>query len=255
MRPGVRKRVLAAVERHSVQQWPTLPCGWCGGDTALVGQPTWHTFDPRREHPGWEPTWINGTFAAELRCTSPSCGRPSSCVGRFEVDDNERASGHHDQYIEFVQIVLVEPGPRIVTLPDRCPEATRSDVSRAERLILADRRAAAGALRAAVESLLTARGIPSTKLVKRRGGGPQRRQFLSLHERIDDRLRAKTPDVADALLAIKWLGNDGTHDSADFPIGDLLDAFEILESVLETLYDTRPEDIQRKVKAILRRRR
>jgi hypothetical protein len=79
--------------------------------------------------------------------------------------------------------------------------------------------------------LLTEQGVRRTTISKRR-----KREALSLHSRILE-YRAKRPDVAELLLAVKWLGNAGSHPgTGTVSQEDLLDGFEMLEQVLDEVY-------------------
>jgi hypothetical protein len=73
---------------------------------------------------------------------------------------------------------------------------------------------------------------------------------LNLHHRIE--IFEKTrPEVSERLKAIKWLGNVGSHAGGkELTHDDLLDAFEILETVLIDLYSPVRAAIERKAKLI-----
>lgn len=59
---------------------------------------------------------------------------------------------------------------------------------------------------------------------------------LSLHERIE-KFGTTEADAATQLMAIKWLGNTGSHISLnELKRDDLLDAFEHFEFALELTY-------------------
>lgn len=58
---------------------------------------------------------------------------------------------------------------------------------------------------------------------------------------LDTRIKSFAPrnqGVANKLLAIKWIGNTGSH-SDNLELVDVLDAFELLEYCLEELYEGR----------------
>lgn len=72
--------------------------------------------------------------------------------------------------------------------------------------------------------------------------------YLSLHKRIKE-LETTDPVNAEILLAVKWLGNSGSH-AGGLKRDDVLDAFDMVELVLVNLYDKTSADIMAKVKAI-----
>lgn len=57
------------------------------------------------------------------------------------------------------------------------------------------------------------------------------------------------PELGAAPLAVKWIGNNGSHDS-DLGVKDVLLGAEILDLVITALYDNRTDHLYAKVKAI-----
>ncbi|MEZ5893123.1 MAG: DUF4145 domain-containing protein [Parvularculaceae bacterium] len=64
----------------------------------------------------------------------------------------------------------------------------------------------------------------------------EKRSRLSLHARID-KYKQTDSNSAEYLLAIKWLGNEGSHASLD-KVGerDLLDGFDTFDHLIERIY-------------------
>jgi hypothetical protein len=59
----------------------------------------------------------------------------------------------------------------------------------------------------------------------------------------------KNPKAAERLLAIKWIGNSGSH-GASLQRSDLLDAYEIFEIALTEIYDIDKKRADKLTKAI-----
>jgi hypothetical protein len=59
--------------------------------------------------------------------------------------------------------------------------------------------------------------------------------------------------VADALEAVKWIGNGGSHDDK-LTATDVLDGAEILELAVKALYDRTEAELMSKVRSINKRR-
>ena len=76
-----------------------------------------------------------------------------------------------------------------------------------------------------------------------------KRRGLSLHARIEE-FRRKFPNEADMLMAIKWIGNSGSHASEKLTKDDTLDGFEILEHVIHKLFETETKRIKKLTKII-----
>ena len=83
--------------------------------------------------------------------------------------------------------------------------------------------------------------------------GKDRRYQLGATARIE-RLEAKRPEIAYRLHAIKWVGHEASH-SGSLKRSDVLDAFEILESILDDLYTRQDDRIEVIVKQINRGRK
>lgn len=97
-------------------------------------------------------------------------------------------------------------------------------------------------MRIALEALLTELGV------KRFVVKNSKRQFLNLHTRIG-LLNAKHGDLKDLLFAIKWLGNAGSHADSEVTLDDVMDAYELIDHVLQELYAQKAK----KVKALAKR--
>lgn len=56
-------------------------------------------------------------------------------------------------------------------------------------------------------------------------------------------------------MAIKWIGNSGSHDTNEITHSDLLDGFDLLENTVESLYDKDKYRIAKLAEAINKRRK
>ena len=57
--------------------------------------------------------------------------------------------------------------------------------------------------------------------------------------------QVKYRDAADLLMAVKWIGNDGSHGDK-ISVSDVLDGVELMSEALDLLYETRTMDLRRK---------
>jgi hypothetical protein len=199
-------------------------------------------------HDAWEPEWIAGRFSCLLEC--PHCAGEIGVAGTYTVKD-ERGYAEDEEVGEYVK--YYQPGhfteaPRIIDMPEATPAGVVSEVEKSFQLYWTDRLACANRIRVAVELLLTA------QRVNRSVGGPRTgkpRKMLSLHRRIE-LFGATKSHLADKLMAIKWIGNAGSH--ADIvEEADVLDAYDILCFVLDELYVKRSKRIGALARAINRR--
>lgn len=199
-------------------------------------------------HDGWEPEWIAGRFSCLLEC--PHCSTDIGLAGTYTVrDERGYADGEEvGEYVKYYTPGYFTEAPRVIDLPQETPDAVSNEVEKSFQLFWSDPLACANRIRVAIELLLTA------QRVNRSVGGPRTgkpRKMLSLHQRIE-LFAEKKSQLAEKLMAIKWIGNAGSH--ADVvEVGDLLDAYDILCFVLDELYVDRSKRIGALARAINRR--
>lgn len=104
----------------------------------------------------------------------------------------------------------------IFELPARCPDEVTKQRSASFRLLWADHAAAAGKVRIVLECLMDHLGVPKRK--KDKNG---KFDDLSLHHRVEI-FQKGSPIIGSQLMALKWLGNTGSHE-AQVNRDDLLD--------------------------------
>jgi hypothetical protein len=80
-----------------------------------------------------------------------------------------------------------------------------------------------------------------------------KRRPVPLHNRIID-YSNKNSILGEQLLAIKWLCNDSSHSGNSLIKGDVLDAYEILENVLNEIFEKKTQRLKQLVKKINRRK-
>jgi len=224
---------------------PPWPCPSCVKGTLRLEPKTLsyrETIASRRVHgdEDWDPTSVDYAFTAWLKCSEPSCGEGVAVAGTGGLEpvwDAEAGQG----WEEFFMPRLLCPMPDMFTLPRKCPAQVVQALRSAFASSLHDPPAAAGKVRVALERLMDHVGVK-----KRRKGG-NKVVDLSLHQRIQA-FQVVEPDLGNQLMALKWLGNTGTHESA-INRDDLLDAFEILDHAVSELIDQR----SKRVAALARR--
>lgn len=233
------------VDEHN---WPKVACPECSvGNLDLAEKPR-HLLDPasaeivdvahRNMGP---PDELSGAFIGELACDNSACGRNVAIAGDWQLVFNE-GDPALGQFGDIYRLRYANPPLRLINLPTATPGAVRSAVDTAAALIWISPASAASRLRQAVEALLTARRVK--RFVT--SGGKRRR--LTLHKRIDI-FKKTNPEVADALLAMKWIGNDGTHEHA-LTIPQVLLGATILEAAINALYDKSAAQLAAEVKKI-----
>lgn len=199
-----------------------------------------------RKHPDSEPDWIRYVFCCTFYCSNPSCKEPVACSGigsveYVEVEDEEFGWGQSPED-RFTPKFFI-PTLTLMDIPGDCKASVSIHLEESFALFFSDPGAALNAARAAVEALLTDLKVKRFAVSK----GKKRRP-ISLHQRVLS-LPAKYQHLADLMLAAKWLGNAGSHDSVPPVQADVRVMYDLLEHVLSEIYD----DKSKKLKAIAKK--
>ncbi len=204
-----------------------LECPICLIGTLTVEKDAIHTTISRATS-NWsdwgDPSDIRGTFYGHLKCNSSACGDVVATAGDFAVEP----SGLPHPYEMFETMLTVRtiyPPIRIVEISDSTPNTVQIDLRRAAAAAWCDPSSAISLLRSSVERVMDDQGIITTDPTGRR---------MSLHKRLEE-FEKTNPDVAELLLAAKWVGNEGTHQTG-LSASDFLDIAEIVELALTLLY-------------------
>ena len=159
-----------------------------------------------------------GVFATILGCNRGECEEHVAISGTWWMLET-MVNGEQDmQYVHYVEHVT--PALHFFNIPAKCPKKIIPELVSAFSLYWCDPKSCLNRIRATIELLLTRMKVP-----------PKPR----LHDRILELGKSK-PELADHLMAVKWLGNAGSHTSPASD-DDALDGFEILEHVLKESFD------------------
>lgn len=143
------------------------------------------------------------------------------------------------------RVCFVSPPLLVFHAPSATPFAVKRAIESASQILWLSPSASANRLRQAVDVLLTAKKVRRTAVTTK-----GKRTKFTLHQRIEV-FRSTHPDVAEALEAVKWIGNDGSHDTR-LTVADVLTGSEILELAVRSLYDESDALLKAKVNTINR---
>jgi hypothetical protein len=194
----------------------------------------------------WEPEMETGRFAALLHCNNTSCVEPVAVFGQTRLIEFHDGQFNDRQYERRYYMRGMEPPPQLFAFPEGTSASVQEALTSAFRVVWLDPSAAANRVRTAIEELLSDLGI------SKRQRNATRLRRRTLHERIES-LPARHGAVKDQLLAIKLLGNAGSHDIVS--TDDVLDALDIVAFVLDRLYVNREKKVSDLVKRITRKKR
>jgi Domain of unknown function (DUF4145) len=204
----------------SRSDWPRAGCPVCG-DGYLIPE-TFETLESPEsmrlhDDESWEPDWIRGTFHGSLKCVIPSCG----------------------EWAELFRLRIALPAFPILTPPSETAEQVKEAIHGASEVLWVDPSAAANRLRFAIETALTAIGM---RRYTRKNGKLIR---ISTHQRITE-FKKRDLEAGEALEAVKWIGNSGSHGDS-LTASDVLDGAEFLEYRFRLIYNKNDQGLRRRI--------
>jgi hypothetical protein len=173
---------------------------------------------------GFDADWIEYVFTAWATCNNEKCGQTYAISGKGGVEPRFTGVNEWDYFDNFYP-ASIQPSLKIIHLPIKCPSDVKNELLKAFELYWVNFEACASRIRVALEHLLTHIGIE-----KQRTDEGGKTTTINLHTRIKNYVDNE-PQLGQHLMAIKWLGNTGSHEGV-ITKNELLDAFEILEFAL-----------------------
>lgn len=210
-------------------------CPACEKSVLRVVKETFHSEERAHSrdhlHDAWEPEWIEYVYSCLLKCSNEDCKELVANSGTGSVDyfEYEENGEWHQSIEDHFMPQYFTPHLKLHAIPAKCPEPIVKALHESFRLFFASPSAASNSVRIAIEELLTDLKVKRYSLVK------NQRRLISLHQRIG-LLPAKYAPLKDLLMAIKWLGNAGSHDTEAITRDDVMDAYDLTEHVLAEIY-------------------
>ena len=235
-----------------------FPCPTCGtgrlcyktqarGDKEEL--PLFFTTSPEnhRKMARFEAASFAGSFIYLAVCERKECGELVCLCGDHEVATTLDARGLATEMYLLLKPSFIRPAPDIFRIPAQCKAVIRDEIRAAFQLYWCDAGACANRIRNAVELVLTDIRVPRFQKSK------SKRRRLSLHERIKW-FESKDRVLARSLMALKWLGNAGSHPAGQVSRDDVLDGFQILDHFLQEKYTQHAKVISKITREIIRRK-
>ena len=197
------------------------------------------------DHPDWGPEFIQEKFAGYLKCFA--CNDVIMFTGDSHLEPEMESEPGDDRPQEiwkrWYNPTFFEPPLHFFALKEIYPEDVRIEILSSFKLFWCDLSSSANKIRVALEILMNEQGINKTYLTKN-----SKRRKYNLHQRIE-KFETENKKVADFLLAIKWIGNTGSHLGGLTHV-DVLEAYQLLEHTLLSLYDNKEEKLRKISKEI-----
>ncbi len=242
--PVDRKIYKTPFRNGSIPQWECPSCSkgvFKGEKGSFFYKETKESSDAQ-DIDGWDPTWIEYIYSCRLICTNPSCKSVivSSGTGSVEYEQVYKLNDEIPdiRHYDYFQPKVFIPNLNIFNVAPDTPDDVKQDIKKSFELFFINQSSSLNQLRIAIEKILSHLRIK--KYTKTKKG---RMIPITLHARIE-LLPRKHQDVRDLLIAIKWLGNTGSH-SSDATIDDVMDAYDIFEIILNNLFDSRLSEVKK----------
>jgi hypothetical protein len=133
------------------------------------------------------------------------------------------------EYEEYYRPLFFHPHLMLIDIPKGSPDSVATPLKESFRLFFSAPSAASNNVRIAIEELLTDLNVRRFETSK------GKRRFIPLHRRIT-LLPGKFSHLKDLLIAIKWLGNAGSHSNGKITIDDVMDSYDLIEHILQDIY-------------------
>jgi hypothetical protein len=186
---------------------------------------------------GYDPDMWEGHFACLFKCTHGGCVEAVACLGAatdclYNDHDGPRCDrSYHPKYFY--------PALPLFPIPAKCPASVRDELRLAFAVFWSDLASLVTHSRIAVENMLTEFGIKRRKMV--------------LHDRIS-KLKLKYPQIANRLLAAKYIGNAGPH-SGSVTQDDAFDLLDLLEDAIHEIFEKRSATLDKMSANIIRHKK
>lgn len=243
-----RKVYKLPLKKNSLSRWS---CPSCNKGLLRVKVNTFHAEETKesksaRGHEAWDPEWIRYVYSCLLECTNTACKDTVANSGTGSVDfdiDFDEDGSPNQAWDDFFTPKHFSPHLKIFLCPSGTPKDVSEEIEKSFSLFFSDAPSSANHVRIALEGLLTYLKI------KRYEVKGKRRTFLSLHRRIE-LISEKHKHLQDLFFAMKWLGNAGSHSDKTVTKDDVLDAYEIMEEILQDLFVKETSRVKRLAKQI-----
>lgn len=209
---------------------PPYACPHCeAGILKLDGElESRHTEASKKDQDyGFDPDLVEITFSGRLICTTCADVVFVTGAGGVEIEHGIDANGEWEsKWVEYFNPRFFFPSLKLVNCPEKTPFSVKTRVWAACELYFCQPDSCCNSLRAAAEEILTDLKID----LKKSDGG-----YLRFSDRIN-KLPAEKDSVKALFDAIRWLGNHGSHSDSYLSRSDALDAFDVMNLLLEELY-------------------
>jgi len=240
-------RQLWAVDKFTPGLQP-YPCPRCKTGVIVAETAAWRVVSTSEaaEDLDRDPFQWTGRASGFAACNRNECRETIAVIAEV-VQDQDFEPGGGMRHVKLFKPLYMWPAPPMLDVPEKAHANVKAALASAFASYWFDPSSAGSAVRAAVEALLTQKGVP-------RVGANRRPIPLDGRLRRFAAARPRLGQVHEQLMAVKWLGNVGTHEERALRHEDVLEALEHLSHCFDELFLNRTLNLQRRARAINRRR-
>jgi len=239
-------------ENFTIYDFPDWHCSTCQKGKLFFNKKNITIYETkeskmnRAEFDNRELDLVDKYFIGTITCNNPECKEIFIIAGNLYLEENiDDSSGKG--YTELYYPKYIFPTINIFKIPEETPFDVQDSIIIAFKIFWIDKPSCANAIRTTVDTILTDKKIRKIEIIN------NKRKKLTLHKRIE-LFKSKNHEIANCLMAVKWIGNSGIHEK-EITNDDLLDGFEILKHSIEKLYTTHEKEFAQKVKQINKRKK
>jgi len=198
----------------------------------------WEKVDPDSFH--WQ-VHSSFVYTTLLFCSNEECNEKVICSGSSFIDiydSKQDSEGNVENlYQKYYKPLFFHPIINIFNIPQNTPEEVKENIIKSFSTFFSDYESSANSLRVALECIINELN--------------ENPELSKLHKKIEKLATPKYDNIRDKCMALKWLGNDGSH-CGDKKITDtdILNGYDILSFVLKELYEEKNETLTEIVKKI-----
>lgn len=227
---------------------PNWRCPTCDSGNLKIKKDTFafeETSDSKKTPRGddWWPGEIEYVYSCLFQCMSCNEVIASSGVGFMSNDSDEPDMG----WTNYFKPKYFQPHLKIFSYPKKTPTEVSEALERSFELFFCNAPSALNHVRVGLEFLLTYLKVKRYEINK----GKKIR--LTLHRRIE-LIPAGKKELKDLFLAIKWLGNAGSHGDNEVTKDNVMDAYDIMDNILRELFENKKKHVDKIARKIIKRK-
>ncbi|WP_445772905.1 DUF4145 domain-containing protein [Shewanella sp.] len=187
-------------------------------------------------HPEFDYAWVTYTITGTLKCNNARCCETVVVTGTGQHDEYSYYDGNGLQYEDCItsfKPIFFYPPVNIFKVSTNVPDEITQMLGKSFALFFCDDNACGNRIRATVEVMLDVMQIPNK---------PEKGTFLPLDTRIQ-KIDGISPSLKNKLIALKLLGNAGTHGAGTLLRKDNIDAYKLLAHVFDKLFPIKEDEL------------